>query len=65
MHEEDEVGLYLEDPTHAKKGIEIRIGVQRKLVHSYAMELEKVTNHLRQRIPKSDLQLGAKDDNLV
>ncbi len=32
LHGEDEVRLYLKDPTHAKEGIQVRIGVRGKLI---------------------------------
>ncbi len=65
LHENDEVGLYPEHATHAEVGVKIAVRVRGKLVHSNAMELAELANHLRGRIPKSGLQLGSEDGNLV
>ncbi len=59
------MGFYPEDPVHAEKGVEITVRVGRKLIYGYAMKLEKVANHHCWRIPKSGLQLGSKNGNLV
>ncbi|WP_248788865.1 hypothetical protein, partial [Escherichia coli] len=65
LHEQDEVRLYSKDPAHVEEGIKITVQVRRKLIHGYAMKLAKVANHLCRRKPKSGLQLGSENGNLV